>query len=592
MRRRIALLPVLVFLGSCADPFGTQVLDRVQSEDLWREEILVRNYLSDLYTRFPWSGFPNAEAAGAGWTGEIRGNTPNPTSTDDEEGGYFDYEYIRDLNVFLQEIEQAQVPEATREQMKGEVKTIRAAVYWEMQRRYGGVPLVDVVLDPFDIEGIDESYLRRATEEEIADFIDRELAEAVELLPEDHSSTGQINRWTAYAYKAHANLWSASVASFPAPLANQSDLIGIPADRADEFYEKAAAAAGAVINSGRFSLYDRHLPDHVENYRRIFLDDAANPEVIFERHYDGINVPGDYTTTNIFVSFASGPGGSHVNYTRLLEFEDLDGAFTDPAFGPDHRYDDGVEPWLHKDPRVRALTWFQGEHYGGRPLEIWEGIDPSPAGTADPTALRSDPTPGTRYPDSGGVLEVGRDSRRILSEQVTLSGLHLKKYIQDLETIGEPWAREEDKNQIQIRLAEMYLVKAEAELELGNLIAAAEALNMTRERAGLPPVEEVGGISRDRVRTEFVSELAMEGGHRYWNYRRWRTAEDQLNNRLFCGLRTIYHYEEDAYYFLPSTTTAEGCEPSTRQFLPQHYYNPMTNERRANNPLLEENPGY
>jgi starch-binding outer membrane protein, SusD/RagB family len=590
IRKRMALLlaPTVLLLGSCRDVFDTHPLDRVQSGDVWRQEALVRAYMSDLYSRFPFTGFPSRGTVAAAAAGETMGTTPAPTITSDP-GGYFDYAYIRAINVFLEEIDRSPLPDGTKNQMKGEAKTLRAVAFFEKQKRYGGVPLVDVVLDPFNVPGIEEKYLRRATEEQIADFVDRELAEAAELLTANHARKGQINRWTALAFKARANLWAASVAKYPSPLASQSEVVGIPAARANDFYQKAAAAADAVVGSGRYALYTAQLPDHVENYRRIFIENG-NSEVIFEKLYDGVALGHDFTTFNVFIEWSNAAGGSHVTYDFLLGFEDITGGFTPPALGPSNRYRTGHEPWLHKDPRLFAMTWFQGENYGHRPIEMWEAIDPSPAGTANPSALRSNFN--LRFPDASGIREVGRESRLHQATWISQTGLHIKKYIEDALPNERQWERFTETNSWkELRLAEMYLTKAEAEFERGNPGAAAQALNVTRQRAGLPPVEQVGGITRDRVRSEWLSEFALEG-RRYWDFRRWRIAEARLNDRTFCGLRTIRHFAENTFYFIPSTRPVEGCEATTRQFLAEHYYNPMTNARRANNPHLQESPGY
>ena len=160
---------------------------------------------------------------------------------------------------------------------------MRAFAYFEMMKRYGGVPLVDVVIDPF--QPIDDKYQVRATEEAIADFIDSELTTAIGLLPDVATPKGRINKWTAYALNARAMLWAASIAKYGTLELN--GLVGIPAAQANTYYAKAAAAADAVIGSGKYSLYNAIPGDKSENYRMIFIDES-NSEVIFEKPYDGV----------------------------------------------------------------------------------------------------------------------------------------------------------------------------------------------------------------------------------------------------------------------------------------------------------------
>jgi hypothetical protein len=96
---------------------------------------------------------------------------------------------------------------------------------------------------------------------------------------------------------------------------------------------------------------------------------------------------------------------------------------------------------------------------------------------------------------------------------------------------------------------------------------------------------DAGSITRDKIRNERASELAFEV-HRYWDLRRWRTAETVLTQR-FQGLQIILHAASMKYYFIPF-----DCEAFTRTFKPEHYYNPVTNGRIDNNPKLVENPLY
>lgn len=589
------LLPLgmVLLLCSCqTDVFDSEPLDRLTEQQVWENAAAMDLYLVSLYGRFPWNDFPRGIAGAAG--GEMFGSTPNPTRVSDSYG-YWDWSYIRDLNLFLEEVAAAEIPEETRDRFLGTAKVMRAVAYFEKQKRYGGVPLVDEVIDPFAEGGVDERFLVRATEEEIADFIDQELTDAIPMLTSDHAGTGGINRWTALGYKARANLWAASVARFPAPTQDQSDVVGIPASRAEEFYEKAAAAAQEIIESGRYSLFTNALqpspfhpdiPPEGENYRRIFLEDG-NSEVIFERLYDGDRLAHNWAHSQFFQQWVSGGGGGSV--TAPWGFERLDGSLDPPALGPDNRYSDGIQPWLDHDPRVFAQTWFQGESYLGTEFEIWEGTDPSPAGSTDPDGVLTD-----GFEEYEGAREAGEHSRNSFSQDnATDSGLHVKKYIPNEPPDGATFFHGIDlptswKN---MRLAEIYLIKAEAEFELGNLEPAAEALNVTRQRAGLPPLEDVGGITRERVRTERLAELRLEG-RRYWDFRRWRTAEEELDGTLFCGLAVIRHPAERGYYFLKPTTPGVGCENTERRFEPRHYYNPITADRIANNPLLVENPGY
>ena len=79
------------------------------------------------------------------------------------------------------------------------------------------------------------------------------------------------------------------------------------------------------------------------------------------------------------------------------------------------------------------------------------------------------------------------------------------------------------------RIAEMYLVRAEAKWHLNDDLGAREDLNLIRERAGLSPMgpgEDLGGV----ILRERRSELFTEFGHRWFDLKRWDMASTVLSS--------------------------------------------------------------
>ncbi|MEX2232911.1 MAG: RagB/SusD family nutrient uptake outer membrane protein [Cyclobacteriaceae bacterium] len=326
----------------------------------------------------------------------------------------------------------------------------------------------------------------------------------------------------------------------------------------------------------QYSLYNALPADKIENYRKIFVTEN-NSEIIFEKPYDGVNVTHSWDAWQGPNQWAVRGGTGNPMLDFILGYENIDGSATQPVFGPGQLYNNGAEPFANKDPRLFATVFFQGDSWASGTVLTYEGIDPS---------VTPNPASVIRNPNSThqGVPATGLDSRSQTKDDFsTNSGFIIKKYIDDTATkIPENQSKS---NWIVFRLAEMYLTKAEAEFEMGNLTDAVTALNMTRSRAGISQVDE-STITLDKVRTERRSELGFEGDHRYWDLRRWRTGQSVLSKR-FQGLQIIFHYESGQYYFIPF-----DCESFTRVFRPEHYYNPITNARIDNNPDLVENPLY
>lgn len=579
--KSLAVFLFLVFFTSCDDLFNLDVVppDLISADLVFQNEATAQANMDDLYQRFPFIGvgYANWHQIGQHDMGTLRDGFWNNCrnfggmNLNSDCHGFWNYVYIRDINFFIEGIQNAPLPEIFKRRLEGEGRALRAAVYFEKQRRYGGVPLIDVVLDPF--EDVPEGYRVRSTEEELADFIDNELEIAAGLLGTNPSRKGRINRWTAYAYKARANLWSASIAKFGTLADNR--LTGIPAARANEFYEKASAAARAVINSGNYSLLQGS--DPVETHYGILVEDS-NSEVIYERLYNGVELGHNHAHHAQPPTYSQGGGAMYNPTLELLHFfENLDGTFTTAELGPDKLYPTGKAPWLGKDPRLYATVFFEGDLYAGLPITLYEGIDPTVGGT-NPAAIIAEV--GVSYQ---GKPTVGSDSRRNGNSVFwPYTNFLLRKSVPETPLIPPG---QESSNWVEFRLAEMYLIVAESEFEIGNLAEAATYLNFTRERVGLIPFN-AGTITRDRLRIERTSELIYEG-HRWYDLRRWRIAEQILDGREVKGVRCIYHFDSGQYYFLEI-----NGEQAQRIFRPEHYYNPITRGRIQQFGLLEENPGY
>jgi hypothetical protein len=182
-----------------------------------------------------------------------------------------------------------------------------------------------------------------------------------------------------------------------------------------------------------------------------------------------------------------------------------------------------------------------------------------------------------------GVKEVGVDSRLVVGDdKTTNSGFLIRKWC-DEPNLPVPASSSQVDWPI-LRLAEVYLTKAEADFQMGKLDDAVVALNATRVRAGISTVD-INSISMKKIQNEWMAEFAFEN-KRFWDLRRWRIASIVLNKQ-FHGLKIIWHKKSDKFYFLPLE-----CEPFTRVFRQEQYYNPIVLSRINSNPFLQQNPLY
>ena len=117
-----------------------------------------------------------------------------------------------------------------------------------------------------------------------------------------------------------------------------------------------------------------------------------------------------------------------------------------------------------------------------------------------------------------------------------------------------------------LRLAEQYLIRAEARARTGNLAGSIEDLDILRDRAGLPLLAETDpGINQeallDLIFEERRKELFAEWGHRWFDLKRSGRADETL------GASNPHWQTTDLLY-------------------------PIPEEERKKNPNLSQNPGY
>ena len=137
-------------------------------------------------------------------------------------------------------------------------------------------------------------------------------------------------------------------------------------------------------------------------------------------------------------------------------------------------------------------------------------------------------------------------------------------------------------NNKQYRLADFYLLYAEACLETGDNATATTYLNKVRTRAKVPTYPgysfKVNGVEitsptlKEAIRHERRMELAMEG-HRWFDLVRWGVAYEVM---------TAYMAQESAEAKAEMQPFKKGV----------HELLPIPNKQRQLNGLLDQNPGY
>lgn len=406
--------------------------------------------------------------------------------------------------------------------MIGEMKFIRAFIYFRLIRSYGGVPIIEEV---FDINS-DWSGVKRNSYDECVDYIIKDLDEVITVLPDRPSERNRASANAARALKSRVLLYAAS------PLNNPSN------DR--EKWQKAADAAKELFDKG-YSLSD--------NYRDMFFD-VTNDEYIFAKEYS--ETYSHWAGRNTASPGDGGFGFATPTQNMVDAYETIDGEIPilDTKTGevnPNSIYDP-KNPYKNRDPRFYDCIYYNGS-----------------------TSIE------------GRVVETYQDGADMQTQDMTLTGYYLRKFVDESEPVSESYHY--TMPYPFFRLAEIYLNYAEAEYHLGNEDVAREYVNKVRARksVNMPPIDETGSTLLERIYHERQIELAFEG-HRFFDLRRWRIAD---KNPLY-GL--IINKTEDGFSyerFMVSLASRETDWKDAFFLLPIHYQ-----EIQKSNNSLEQNPGY
>lgn len=404
---------------------------------------------------------------------------------------------------------------AYKNQVIAEVKTIRALLYLEMVKRYGGMPIIEDTFEP----GIPVSAPRNSVEE-CFNFIVKNCNDAIALnslpIQQSASLTGRIIKIVPYAIKSRALLYAASpifnTATPYLPMSNTANNKFVCYTNFDlNRWKLAADAAKEVLD----------------------IAAATNVSLVFNPSntrgaYPNLDI--DPATGNIF---ALGKIPIPGNYEKSWsDYNNSEIILTFQGYGAQNYFN---QPWNLIGPTSTGVTW-SGLSVTLNLLRKYEKLDGTPQ--------TWESTGGTnliakyRELDPRFKQSIGYTTSYFISShpnlQIFQGGVH------GVNNPGGNWMRKmiplnvragnTIPNDIIIKLNEFYLNYAEA---LNEFLAspnsdAYNAVNTIRARSGMPnlPANLNKDQFRTRLRNERAIELAFED-HRFWDIRRLLIAEDE-----------------------------------------------------------------
>jgi hypothetical protein len=512
-------------------------------DEVWNDPNLVEMYVNRLYNDRPGYDYSNTLD---NITDEGRCNYPGDVPNQiligqwDEVSnpiGFWAYDAVRRANEFLAQIDNAGIADDIKKRLRGEARFLRAFLYFDMVKRYGGVPLIE---QPQGLE--DDLFVKRGTLEECFAFIGKELDLAIADLPAD-APRGRATKGAAMGLKGRALLYAAS------PLFNPSgDAAG---------WERAAKANKELIDLGKYSLY----PD----LNSLWLEKGANPEILFEVQYRLPEKQHSWDAGLRPLRLAN------LNAGQLSPLQQLVDAFpmkngkmiTAPASTYDPAY-----PYVGRDDRFYAFIAFNGSKV--------KGTSSGP------------PVKEITLETYKGGRDYDASPENVIYN--TITGYYTRKatdpenavYMANMGS-SQPW--------IELRYAEVLLNFAEAQNEwLGSPdVAVYNAVNAVRRRAGITTSLAPGSLSKEQmralIRNERYVELCFEK-KRYWDLRRWKLAGIVLNGQRGKGVHITKRADNTfTYEYVP-------IDPQPNVFTERMYWMPIPQGEMSKNPNLEQNPGW
>ncbi|MDO5968493.1 RagB/SusD family nutrient uptake outer membrane protein [Flavivirga aquimarina] len=534
MKKILFLIIVGLSLYSCNDDIlDIPPKDRIAESAVWSDAALIRAYHNQLYAGIDVSKGPNPMAKATDelvhnsqnrYPGPILNATLDPDNVTDRAnfrgGGSVytwrkDYELIREILVFLDRMESDIVlSEEERNVLVAEARVIRAYMYFRLTVRFGGVPIIDELLD------LDSDFnFSRNTIDECVAYIEEDIAAALPHLSLGYyANEGDFGRVTQSAGKAILSRMYLYLAS---PLFNPSN------DMAK--WQKAADAALDLIDDGFFSLH----PDYTTLFNA--PSGSTNNELIWARNYSETNAHDFpmYMLGRRWGAYGGWSGAGGPSQNLVDDYEMINGELPfikvnhvntvtiNPASGYDPQ-----NPYVNRDPRFYQTINYDGTEFREVTLEKWVSSDDSTWGFD--SYKESGDNPRSNY--TMRKFMPGTDTQPVLSFAINFtSPFHF------------------------FRLGEIYLNYAEAMFELGHEDVCREYINLIRARptVEMPSLTNLiaGEDLRERLYNERRIELAFEE-HRYFDVRRWGIAQFTESVDLF-GMDIIKDVNTDVKTYTP-----------------------------------------
>lgn len=539
----------------------------------------------------------------------------------DKHGSNF-WQAIRECNIFLENIkDENKVPDLKledRERWIGEVEFLKAYFHFCLLRMYGPIPIMDVAI-PIG-SSPEEMRVKRQPVDDVVNYISNLLDVASTKLPDGITNmtteAGRVSKTAVLMLKTKLWVMAASPLFNGNPDYNNfKDKEGVQLFNPtydQSKWEKAVQAGLAAIETaqnGNHSLYKFNNVGYKLSDSTIYqmntrgvVTEKWNPELIWGITNHNENNIGDIQNANLAGQIDTRITNT-VDWTSYLSvtmrmaelFYSDKGVPINEDTGYDYagRYDLKAATQADRfnivpGHRTAKLNFNrENRFYGSVAFDGAKWFMANSPGNTDEQSLLY--VQG-KYGQKGGKV---RDS------YYNVTGYWAKKLVNwRFQQIGIQTGNKfttEKYPRPEMRLADLYLLYAEACNETDNRAEAIKYLDLIRERAGLNGVVESWTNysnnpqkpnSKEGLRSIIMQERGIElafEGHRIWDLRRWKTAQ-QLQNQPIRGWNYNGSTEADYYRVRVLHNMTFNA--------PRDYFWPIRESNLLTNPNLIQNPGW
>ena len=379
------------------------------------------------------------------------------------------------------------------------------------------------------------------------------------------------------------------------------------------------------INDSNYSLIDCNagtIKEIAEKFHNIII--TNNEETIWSKQYVNKDLNADNWVRNR-VALLHGPNGYHnwagtaPTHDLVMAFETEEGKILNTLLKPGESTTEN--PYMNREPRFYATIGYDGAEWGRPRASDGAVFDATPLGNLqfgyyelseggnNVNAIYSvdDDNNPIKQEKFNGMVGVDTRMGQIENWNGTYTGYLEKKLIDgsvaanehNFQTCPMPY----------IRLAEMYLIAAEACIELNKLDEAVIYIDAIRGRIGRPDTKATLAVRgqtfnqsdlREFLRHERRVELTYEHS-RYYDIRRWMIAPE-IGNKKLTGVSIVgrlkpgktaslpYVHDEEVYNYTWTVLNLNYIEK--RKWDNKMYFAPIKLEETLRNPAIIQNPYY